>query len=76
MNGPEHYRAAENLLAEALNLGSSVPRGDIQAVVEIAQVHATLAHAAATAMASIDRMPEEDFVAWDKSAGVPTRSED
>lgn len=76
MNGPRHYRAAENLLASALEIGGGVPREDVRAMVEMAQVHATLAHAAATAMGAIDRLPEEDFHEWDKVAGVPTRSGD
>lgn len=76
MNGPQHYLAAENILVGALNVASDSPREDVRAMVEMAQAHATLALAAATAMASIDRMPEEDFQAWDKVAGVPTRSED
>lgn len=75
MNGPRHYEAAENLLTSALDIGHDVPREDVRAMVEMAHVHATLALAAATALGAIDRLPEEDFEAWDKVAGVPTRSE-
>jgi hypothetical protein len=75
VNGPEHYQAAENLLDSALEIGRDVPREDVRAMIEMAQVHATLAHAAATAMGEFDRLPEEDFAAWDKVAGVPTRDE-
>lgn len=70
MNGPEHYVAAENLLASALDIGRDVPREDVRAMVEMAHVHATLALAGATAMAGIDRMDEDDFREWDKVAGV------
>lgn len=48
MNGPEHYREAERLLeiaAEDANIGSEEERYSLTA----AQVHATLALAAATA---------------------------
>jgi hypothetical protein len=76
VTGPEHYEAAQNILASALEIGADVSREDVRAMVEMAQAHATLALAAATAMASIDRMPDEDYAAWDKVAGVPTRSED
>lgn len=70
MNGPRHYVAAENLLASALDIGRDVPREDIRAMVEMAHVHATLALAAATAMAGMGRMDEDDFREWDKVAGV------
>lgn len=70
MNGPVHYSASEKLLAAALNIGTDVPREDIRAMVEMAQVHATLALAAATAMNGLDRMDEDDFREWDRVAGV------
>lgn len=49
MTGPEHYREAERLLAiaEAAEHLDSVQQG---AVAACAQVHATLAHAAAEAL--------------------------
>ena len=53
MTGPEHYREAERLLQH--------PR-DVQDVAA-AQVHATLALAAATAFSS-DTMPKADWDAW------------
>jgi hypothetical protein len=70
MTGPEHYRAAEMLLAAADQIAEQ--GGDMGEMLAAAQVHATLALAAATAMGSAkDGMPRVDFVAWDKAAGVP-----
>lgn len=67
MTGPEHYREAEHLLAVASK--------DIwdAAHVQRAQVHATLALAAATAMShwndpSYPPMPQADRLAWEKVA--------
>lgn len=65
--GPEHYQAAELLLDMASNdeLGSDA---EIYHVAK-AQVHATLAHAAAKAMADGDWMPSQDSAAWREAAG-------
>lgn len=61
MTGPEHYREAERLLE----------RGTAESITE-ADVHATLALAAATALMHDDdsTMPE-DFTAWREAAGAP-----
>jgi len=49
-SGPYHYRAAEALLQMLeRKAGTQVPRGDIDTTCAWAQVHATLALAAATA---------------------------
>jgi hypothetical protein len=74
MTGAEHYAAAEQLLEEA---AKNPVEADQQ--VAIAQVHATLALAAATAMASrlvetedgdeIAAMDPTDQQAWDDVAG-------
>lgn len=55
MTGPEHYRAAEQCLAYAADedLGSDAERYNLAA----AQVHATLAHAAAVALEVTATMP-------------------
>ncbi|MFC8945953.1 hypothetical protein [Streptomyces rochei] len=73
MTGPEHYREAERLLQ-----GLMTERGDVyveegnEQVIGIAQAHATLALAAATAMSgTANGMARVDFNAWDKAAGVP-----
>jgi hypothetical protein len=51
MNGPEHYRRAEQLLdlADTYRMDGAV--GTAMHLVAAAQVHATLAHTAATALA-------------------------
>jgi len=58
MNGPEHYAAAEKLLAgiSGKDRMADIERRELAA----AQVHATLAHAAATAL---------DPSSWPDSAG-------
>jgi hypothetical protein len=49
MTGPEHYREAEKLLAAQYVPNSNVVHADADAeVIAMAQVHATLALAAAT----------------------------
>lgn len=74
MNGPEHYAKAERLItphvledAETLKSFTHLPTAQD---VALAQVHATLALAAATAMNGIGQMDEDDFREWDKVAGV------
>ena len=49
MNGPDHYREAERLLAEAAARGDFNPRAEW--CLELARLHAALAHVAATAQA-------------------------
>ncbi|WP_275558588.1 hypothetical protein [Streptomyces sp. 5-6(2022)] len=69
MTGPEHYREAERLLAEADNIAEQ--GGDMGEMIAAAQVHATLAQAAATAL--IDETPRSDsfgnYRAWQDAAG-------
>lgn len=82
MTGPEHYREAERLLNPKGVLYTAVPE-EIPAVIAQAQVHATLALAAATALgARGDGHPDEprpagmhpeDLIAWDWAAGRPTQ---
>lgn len=52
MNGPEHYREAERLLAGAQNVMDVAPIDGLtnRECAVLAQVHATLALAAATAL--------------------------
>jgi hypothetical protein len=54
MTGPEHYRKAEELLSKAEELLASDEPSAATWSVEQAQVHATLALAAATALRDID----------------------
>ncbi|GLZ34858.1 hypothetical protein Lesp02_70450 [Lentzea sp. NBRC 105346] len=74
MTGPEHYREAEQLLAyiedgayrDRMHLSEAAEHS----IAARAQVHATLALAAATALAG-ERLPFGDFAAWNEVAGVP-----
>ena len=63
MTGPEHYIAAEELLEDA---GHARDEDDAARVLGIAQVHATLALAAATAVGKRDI----DNRAWVVAAGT------
>ncbi len=77
MSGPEHYREAEKLIAAAnRRLGGNdaewlhppVRRAEQRAE---AQIHATLALAAATALdPSRDGYSDPDRAAWRKAAGT------
>jgi hypothetical protein len=72
MTGPEHYREAERLIANAAALGYGDGDRDTSGIVAVAQVHATLALAAATALLSdlstYDDEPEQK--AWRAAAGT------
>jgi hypothetical protein len=52
MTGLEHYREAERLLKAAAELPRPVAAHDFAGVIQTAQVHATLALAAATMLAA------------------------
>jgi thioredoxin-like negative regulator of GroEL len=72
MTGPEHYTRAEQLLRQVRD--GHQEGTDVAAILAAAQVHATLAQAAATALndnaADSGGMPLEDYHAWTKAAGV------
>jgi hypothetical protein len=81
-SGPEHYKAAEHLLSQASFVASPddpqpiTPTGhemrhDVHhGLVARAQVHATLAQAAAIALSCpVDDQPPEDAKQWHKVAG-------
>ncbi|MFI9449205.1 hypothetical protein [Amycolatopsis sp. NPDC052450] len=81
MTGPEHYREAERLMAKAEDGNRSFEYH--QQLMNLAQVHATLALAAATAMAGrlntnyrndsrTAGMHVSDSQAWDVVAGEPS----
>ncbi|QRP47418.1 hypothetical protein [Amycolatopsis sp. FDAARGOS 1241] len=65
MTGPEHYREAERLVCST-SLRNPLPEDANKP--GAAQVHATLALAAATAAAG--RMPGTTAQAWDTATGV------
>ncbi|MET9228104.1 hypothetical protein [Lentzea sp. NPDC003310] len=83
MNGPEHYAAAEQFLAAA-TADDVEPGGAVQTSnLAVAQVHATLALAAATAMAGANitargsvlaALPSADLTAWRDVAGVTSET--
>jgi hypothetical protein len=68
MTGTEHYRESERLLKVAAKSPSGEQRVDCLAA---AQVHATLAAAAATALGGTrtGAMPAADYEAWLAAAG-------
>ncbi|MEU6342157.1 hypothetical protein ABZ883_14590 [Streptomyces sp. NPDC046977] len=74
MTGPEHYQQAENLMTEYEAIVEN--GGDPGDMLQAAQIHATLALAAATAMgAPVDGeadsgLPPRDAKAWYDAAGV------
>ena len=85
MTGPEHYREAERLLSQAsyesitgtpvTHQGMPMRPEAHAALIARAQVHATLALTAATAMqATVDGTElgpgEDEFQAWYDAAGV------
>lgn len=72
MTGPEHYREAERLAAQAEDY-EGLPGNHHVQLGQIAQVHALLALAAATAMAGEHAHPHSgwpDGVAWYNAAGT------
>lgn len=75
MTGPEHYREAERLLAAATDDDGDIQTDDGMTanILAAAQVHATLAHAAATAIPQTRAHTLADMKAWSAVAG--TRSD-
>lgn len=72
MNGVEHYREAEKLLSLAVDdLSADAPDLAGEKVAR-AQVHATLALAAATALANHVEMSNTDANAWTVAASAST----
>jgi hypothetical protein len=67
MTGPEHYIEAEHLLA-GLDDNTS-DRQDADNTVALAQVHATLALAAATASGAWEAMDVGESRSWDRAIG-------
>lgn len=68
MTGPEHYREAERLIASSYRDGELSP----EALIAEAQVHATLALAAATALNDNEPgLPACEWKTWREVAGTP-----
>lgn len=74
MTGPEHYRAAEQLLGQVVRkgtIGPIVAEGtDVPDIIAAAHAHATLALAAATALGVGGDNPPDDAEAWWRVAGT------
>lgn len=66
MTGPEHYQAAELCLSNVDDDSAAS-----MALIAEAQVHATLAAAAATALCGTSEMTTWDWEAWQAAAGTP-----
>jgi hypothetical protein len=81
MTGPEHYARAERLIAGVTMDGthpdsSAIIRNDEPETIAAAQVHATLALAAATALKDGDEgMGSSDYNAWVDAASEWKRTE-
>lgn len=69
MTGPEHYREAERLITPGA-YDETGEEGLLARDIALAQVHATLALAAATAIATIDEMTIRDGDDWHAAAGA------
>lgn len=76
MTGPEHYREAERLVQALTGDDKAIDVGEGSAeVLAAAQVHATLALAAATALSApveddLAGFTTEEWDAWHKAAGT------
>lgn len=73
MTGPQHFKAADDLLGEADEQFRHGNDEIARYLVSRAQVHATLAHAAATALCQPDAagmVAPDEFQAWHRIAGT------
>jgi hypothetical protein len=71
MTGPDHYHKAEDLTAKANEyLGQGEGQGSAAVWAAVAQVHATLALAAATALGTATVAEPQ---AWHAAAGTKSR---
>lgn len=66
--GPEHYQAAQKLIDIAAN--SPAGTTGLEKVLAAAQVHATLALAAAQALSGTSRMSADDSEEWESVASA------
>jgi hypothetical protein len=69
MTGPEHYASAQQWLYKAAHEGARGGEETAESCAAIAQVHATLALAAATALGS--EQYGSDSTAWHAAAASP-----
>jgi hypothetical protein len=72
VTGPEHYKRAEEMLHFIRTPADPrAPFGDRDALIAAATAHATLALAAATALAHDRMMPDRDGEQWRQAAATP-----
>lgn len=73
MTGPEHFKQAIAILAQVEKQRAEGFELTLDGAVAAAQVHATLALAAATALNGYDNstMPAADWTDWNATCGVP-----
>jgi hypothetical protein len=78
MTGPEHYREAERLLDTATDNDGDIQTDDGMTanILTAAQVHATLALAAATAIPLVPAHVLAEMKAWSDVAGTPGQDYD
>jgi hypothetical protein len=71
MTGPEHYQAAERVFDGLYDEATPEGRAHDMKILAEAQVHATLALVAATALRTGDgSMPSSEHGAWHRAAGT------
>ena len=70
MTGPQHYQSGEQWLYKAEHAGARGEQETAESCAAIAQAHATLALAAATALASHDAHDSPDHIAWHDAASL------
>lgn len=86
MTGPEHYQAAEQAIAEAIALEPTTDHARAVLFAQLATAHATLAHAAATALVGANGtsgtspnrfylMPHEDRKSWEAAVSQDAHDE-
>lgn len=75
-SGPEHYRESETCTRQACASDEAGDIADAHVWIGLAQVHATLALAAATALqAGADEMYADDKAAWVTAASEEAKRE-
>lgn len=71
MTGPDHYQQAETAISQANHeIQRHQDHDAASSYLALAQVHATLALAAATALPSVRMLSAADFKAWAAAAGL------
>jgi hypothetical protein len=74
MTGPEHYKAAEQLLSEAIEADENARVDDVSLLLKFADLHVQLAQCAATIDAARDVLSTSAAEAWLPATRHPQRS--